>query len=130
MSPEQKEVIAEWYQKGDEDLLAAKVVIEASPMLYDVAAFHSQQAAEKYLKAYLVYFETMPPKVHDLKQLIDLLEKFDSSINEIRDAEFLSMYAVRSRYPDDYEIETKEHALEITAIADKVKSFIQNKIGF
>ena len=130
MSPEQKEVIAEWYQKAEEDLLAAKVVIQASPMLYDVAAFHSQQAAEKYLKAYLVYFETMPPKVHDLKQLIDLLEKFDVSINEIRDAEFLSLYAVRSRYPDDYEIETKEQALEITAMADKVKSFIQNKIGF
>ena len=72
----------------------------------------------------------MPPKVHDLKQLIDLLEKFDSSVNEIRDAEFLSMYSVRSRYPDDYEIETKEQALEITAMADKVKSFIQNKIGF
>ena len=37
-------------KKAEEDLHAAKVVIEASPMLYDVAAFHSQQAAEKYLK--------------------------------------------------------------------------------
>ena len=96
MKAEKKEVIKEWYKKADQDLLAAKIVIAASPLLYDVAAFHSQQGAEKYLKAYFVYFEIMPPKIHDIKLLMDFLSGFDLSINEIRFAEHLSGFAIRS----------------------------------
>ena len=62
MSPEKKEIIQGWYQKAEEDLLAAEVVIEASPLLYDVSAFHSQQAAEKFTKGFLAFNEIMPPK--------------------------------------------------------------------
>ena len=51
MSPEKKEIINGWYEKADEDILAAEVVINASPLLYDVSAFHAQQAGEKYIKA-------------------------------------------------------------------------------
>jgi len=57
MSPEKKEIISEWYQKAEEDILAAEVVIEASPLLYDVSAFHSSQAREKFIKAFLVFNE-------------------------------------------------------------------------
>lgn len=130
MKAEKKEVIEEWYKKADEDLLAAKIVIAASPLLYDVAAFHSQQGAEKYLKAYFVYFEIMPPKIHDIKLLMDFLSGFDLSINEIRFAEHLSGFAIRSRYPDDFEIESENEAMEILKTAEAVKDFVQNKIGF
>ncbi len=130
MSPEKREIIEEWYKKAQEDLLAAQVVIEASPMLYDVAAFHAQQTAEKYLKALIVFFEIMPPKTHDLKTLMDIIEKKDVSINEIRHTEYLSMYAVRSSYPDNFEIETKTDALAIVAVAIEIKSFVLNKIRF
>jgi len=130
MKVEKQEIIKEWYKKADEDLLAAEIVIAASPLLYDVAAFHSQQGAEKYLKAYFVFFEKMPPKIHDIKSLIDFLAEFDPSINEIRSAEYLSAFAVRSRYPDDFEIETEIEARDILKTADAVKRFVMNKIRF
>ena len=49
MIPEQKEVIKEWYYKAAEDLLAAKPVIKTSPMLYDVAAFHSPDRVKSFI---------------------------------------------------------------------------------
>jgi len=128
MSPEKKEIIKGWYEKADEDFLAAEVVIEASPLLYDVSAFHSQQAAEKYLKAFLAFNEIMPPKVHNIKELIDLAVNFDASFEAIREAESLSKYAVRSRYPDDFDIDTKEQAFKILSVARSVKDFVRNKI--
>lgn len=128
MSPEKKEIVNGWYEKADEDFLAAEVVIEASPLLYDVSAFHSQQAAEKYLKAFLAFNEIMPPKVHNIKELIDLAVNFDASFEAIREAESLSKYAVRSRYPDDFDIDTKEQAFKILSVARSVKDFVRNKI--
>jgi HEPN domain-containing protein len=129
MNPEKKEIINGWYEKADEDFLAAEVVIDASPLLYDVSAFHSQQAAEKYIKAFLAFNEIMPPKVHNIKELIDLAVRFDASFEAIREAESLSKYAVRSRYPDDFDIDTKEQALKILGVARSVKDFVRNKIG-
>lgn len=107
MNLEKREIISEWFEKADEDILAAEVVIEASPTLYDVSAFHAQQAAEKYIKGFLVFCEMMPPKVHSIKELIDIAIGFDVSFEALREAESLSKYAVRSRYPDDLDIDTK-----------------------
>lgn len=129
MSPEKIEIINEWFDKADEDILAAEVVIEASPLLYDVSAFHSQQAAEKYLKAFIVFNEIMPPKVHNVKELIDIAICYDIEFEKLRGAETLSKFAVRSRYPDDMDVDTKEQALIILNIAKSVKDFVRNKIG-
>ena len=130
MNLEKKEIIISWYEKADEDLLAAEVVIEASTLLYDISAFHSQQAAEKYIKAFLAFNEMMPPKVHNIKELIDIAANFDASFEAIREAEWLSKYAVRTRYPDDFDIDTQEQALKILNVAKSVRDFVRNKIGF
>lgn len=129
MNDEKKEIINEWYQKAEEDMLAAEVVLEASPLLYDVSAFHSQQGAEKFLKAFLVFNEVMPPKVHDMKELLDIATGFDPSFDAMREAESLSKYAIRSRYPHDFDID-KEEALEILRVAKSVRDFVKNKIDF
>lgn len=106
------------------------MVIEASPLLYDVSAFHSQHTAEKFIKGYLAFKEIMPPKVHNVRDLIDIAVGFDASFENIREAETLSKYAVLSRYPDDFDIDTKQEALKILSVAKSVQDFVKNKIGF
>lgn len=129
MSPEKKEIVFGWYEKADQDILAAEIVSEANPILYDVAAFHAQQCAEKYLKAFLAFNELFPPKVHDLRQLLDLAKSFDLSFEGLREAESLSKYSVRSRYPDDFEVDSKEQINDILMLAKTVKDFVRQKIG-
>ena len=129
MSPEKKELVLEWYEKAEQDILAADIVAEANPMLYDVAAFHAQQCAEKYLKAFLVFNELFPPKVHDLNQLIDLAKGFNSSFEELREAESLSEYSVRTRYPADFAVDTQQQINDILTLAKRVKDFVRQKIA-
>ena len=42
----------DWAVKGDSDLNAVEILLKAQNL--DVAAFHIQQAIEKYLKGYLL----------------------------------------------------------------------------
>lgn len=37
-------------------------------------AFHCQQAAEKYLKAFLTWHQVAFSKTHDLQELLDIVE--------------------------------------------------------
>ena len=129
MSPEKSELIKGWYQKGDEDILVAEIIIDVNPVLYDIVAFHAQQDAKKYIKAFITYTERLPPKIHDLRGHINIASVFDASFEEIRWAESLTKYAIRSRYPDSFEIDSKEEALQIVNTAKAVRDFVKNKIN-
>lgn len=56
-----------WFGKADEDEISAQAVLKnGSP---STACFLSQQIAEKYLKALLVFSNKPFPKIHDLTVL-------------------------------------------------------------
>ena len=44
------EVVRSWFRKAERDLETAKRVIEGENPMTDIACFHIQQSAEKYLK--------------------------------------------------------------------------------
>jgi len=60
--------------------------------------FHSQQYAEKSIKAKLLESGTVPPKVHDLLMLSKLLPPSDLREKILRNAAILAPYAVEIRY--------------------------------
>ncbi len=63
------QVINEWLQKADEDLEFAVSIIENSTF-YAQICFHFHQAAEKYLKAFIVACDLEFKKIHDLPVLL------------------------------------------------------------
>ncbi len=129
MNAEMQELIKQLYGKAEKDILSAEIIIEANPLLYDIAAFHCQQAAEKYLKAFLIMHQTQPPKTHNIELLLNLCMSFDESFKDLKFAETLTDYSVATRYIDSFEVDSKEHALSILNIAKTVKDFVRNKIG-
>ena len=63
----------EWVDKAEGDLATARRELRARKAPnYDAVCFHAQQAAEKYLKAYLQDQNQSPPRVHDLIELLAL----------------------------------------------------------
>lgn len=46
-------IVKEWLDKADEDLCFAEADLAEGSEFYSPICFHFQQAAEKYLKAYL-----------------------------------------------------------------------------
>lgn len=68
-----------------------------------MASFHAQQAAEKALKAYLVWLDIEFPMTHLLGQLLDLIGSRDDSFESLRDRlEAITAFAVESRDPESF----------------------------
>ena len=66
-----------WFKKAEEDIYTAKLLLKETDSPVCIICFHSQQAAEKYLKAYLVVRNIDFPKTHDLKILINICLTFN-----------------------------------------------------
>ena len=83
--------------------------------------FDAQQAAEKAIKAVLIHFDVRFPYVHDLAQLLALVEQASQRVpDSIRRAASLSDYAVEARYPGLSEPVTRQEYEEAVAIAEEV----------
>ena len=93
-------ILAEWLSKAEGDYAVANREMEASGGNCDAICFHSQQMAEKYLKAFLFKNRVDFPKVHNLVELLELCLVIDSSLETCRDfLDRLDDYAVLYRYP-------------------------------
>ena len=115
----------EWFQRAIRDLRAAEILLEKE--LYEESAFHSQQAAEKALKAVLVALGIRPPRTHSIEQLLDMLSENEdvSPLYEI-EADTLTDYAVAARYPGPAVV--KEEASEALETARKVVEWARREL--
>ncbi len=94
---------AEWVKKAEGDYGSARLEMRETPeQNFDASCFHSQQAAEKYLKAWLQENDIAFPKIHDLRRLLRRCLKVDSDFNVLRvEVKLLDEFEVRYRYPGD-----------------------------
>lgn len=94
-------LVASWLSKAAGDLVTAERELNA-PQLpnYDSSCYHSQQSAEKLMKAALITAGLDPPKVHDLVRLDGLLQKNLPGWSwDVHELSALSEVAVEVRYP-------------------------------
>lgn len=120
----------EWVDKAEGDYLTAgrEIRVKKSPN-YDAVCFHSQQVAEKYLKAFLQEMGLITPKTHALLDLLALCISVESSFQIIRaDLNTLEGYAVQFRYPG--ESADKVGAKAAYHAASLARNFIRNRLGF
>ena len=95
---------------------------------YRVIAFHTQQCAEKYLKAFLVFQGVDFPYTHSLRRLLDLCTATAPWAEQLRDAEELSPYAITARYPgEDLEVSETE-ARRAVEIGERVREVIRGAL--
>ena len=114
-----------WFKNAENDLTAIKILLTNEDMPADVCCFHSQQAAEKYLKAYLVSKNIKFPKTHDLELLIKLAAKENLIFLSIHKAGLaLLNYGIAPRYPDEMDDLSKEDAKTAYTNALFIKDFI------
>ena len=90
----------DWLCKAEEDLLAAKSLLRDE--ILGPALYHTQQCAEKALKAYLALKKQKIKRTHDLLILVTDCTFFDLQFNDlISCATELNPYVSATRYPDD-----------------------------
>jgi HEPN domain-containing protein len=95
---------------------------------YDAVCFHSQQTAEKYIKAWLQEAGKIIPRIHNLVDLVSLCIEINPVFSILEpELRGLDGLAVRTRYPGLDP--TKEEALNAFKISRNVRNFIRKKLG-
>jgi HEPN domain-containing protein len=91
-----------WLRFAHEDLRAAETLLQGSDSIPRHVCWLAQQAAEKALKAVLVFLQIDFPKTHDLDALRNLIPDGWQLKPDHPDLASLAEWAVEARYPGDW----------------------------
>jgi len=117
-----------WLAIAREDLMAAKGLLKLE--LFSTVVYHCQQAAEKFLKAYLVFKNEEPIKTHDLVKLIELCMRFDKNFEKVLEAaKRLNPFSTKFRYPSEYDIPDLADAKLAIKQTQKIATFVIKTIA-
>lgn len=120
-------VVNEWLNKADEDLNFAKANLKEKGNFYAQICFHFHQAAEKYLKAFIVAYDLEFEKIHNLINLLKICVKREPSLVSLLDkCEFLNTSYIDTRYPVHWPTDyTYEKAVKSQEAAERIAETIK-----
>jgi HEPN domain-containing protein len=119
----------EWVDKAEDDYWAALRDVRARKHpAFDSACFHSQQCAEKYLKARLQEAGLTFPLTHNLIVLLNLILTIEPGWAYLHAALLvLSGYAVSYRYPGDSA--DKAEARAAIKLCEQIRTIVRPSLG-
>jgi HEPN domain-containing protein len=122
-------LIKEWFDIADTELASAEYLTNMQhPRADAVICYLCQQAAEKYLKGFLVSHEIEPPKTHNLLELLRICESIHTDFSTlIAKCAFLDPYSITPRYPNELQITTNDTKIALQYAKD-IKQFIAKVI--
>jgi HEPN domain-containing protein len=124
-----RKLLAEWLRKADADMDLAEHLTSEGAAFPNAILFQCQQAAEKYLKAFLTSHQVAFPKTHDLQELLDLVQTVNTDLaTSLSDVIVLTPYGVELRYPGDRPDATPDEALKAIELARKVRESVFNAL--
>jgi HEPN domain-containing protein len=127
MNQATRDYIKQWILKAEEDLLVVSRLTAGQIVAPAAICFHCQQAAEKYLKVFLIVHEVEIRRTHNIEFLLSECCDINMVFGEI-DAKNLSDYGVDIRYPGDMYIPDESEVRDSIDIAQRIKSIVENSI--
>jgi len=118
----------EWIDRAKSSLEISKIAVNDN-VYYEDLCYQSQQAVEKGLKGLLIYYGVEPEFTHNIRILLDGLEKHIKIPENIKQAINLTKYAVITRYPGEYDEITKEVYKESVKIAKDCLEWIEKTVN-
>lgn len=120
-----RDFVQQWLNKAEGDLVAAEILLASETYDYSPCVFHCQQAAEKFIKAYLVRHQIEFRKIHDLDQLLRLASQAEPALQEeLASCGWLTPFGVEFRYPGEYPEVDRPTAQNALAEAKRVRQMI------
>ena len=116
-----------WINRAKSSYELSKATISTAICFEDLC-YQAQQAVEKSLKGFLIYFNVEPEFTHNIRKLLNELEKHTEIPESIKESMDLTNYAVQTRYPGEYDEITKEEYENSIRIAKNCVDWVINKI--
>jgi HEPN domain-containing protein len=120
----------EWLLYAKSDINTAKHMFNnVNPKEIEISCYHTQQCAEKSLKAYLIVKGIDPPYIHDLVELNKLCTAHEPSFSTMQQyCISLNPYGVHVRYPNELAVDDSITKLSIDH-AEKIFKFCEKIIN-
>jgi HEPN domain-containing protein len=116
-----------WLHKAESGYRTAQLAAKMKPPSADHICFWSQQAAEKYLQAFLVESGTPGPRIHDLEKLLNLALRHDRTLGNLRRG-----LALLTKFADDEGFSTDDATLRQSRSAliwaERVRTDIRRRL--
>ncbi len=123
---EKGDLIRGWLRKALSDTTAMEASLNAGAL--DAACFHAQQAAEKYLKSFLIHAGRDFPFTHNLSKLAELCSGVETAFHSLAPLVApLTPYAVELRYDEEF-WPSPEAAQEARTAAVAVRDFVLKRL--
>jgi HEPN domain-containing protein len=117
----------EWLNRARSNLALARTVVPGVD--FEELCFDAQQCAEKSIKAIFIGRGESFPFIHDLENLLDRLKGNGLKIPKyIWEAEELSQYAAKTRYPGDMDPVTRRSYNRAVRIATVVLRWAERQV--
>ena len=123
-------VYTEWMIYAESDLRAAAMLRRNAHTLL-LSAFHSHQAIEKTLKAFMLAQKGYAPDGHNIIFLCKTAAKVnDGFLDWIDECVALNNYYIQTRYPPDFPLEIdKTQAKKLTIMAQELYKFTLSELA-
>ena len=126
-TPEQVkwDFVQQWLNRAHKDLVAGEVLLKGGFEDYENVGFHAQQAAEKFIKAFLVRHQIEFPKTHNIALLRQLVANVDPELaNSLAESDALTPYGVEFRYPGDLPSLSRDEGERAVRLAEETRDLI------
>lgn len=126
-----EEVVKEWIEKGEEDFGFASSSLEFENYFAQIC-FHFQQAAEKYLKAFIIANGLEFRPIHNLLELLEICREKEPKIEEIEeDCRYLNPFYIDTRYPVHWPTHyDKDTAIKARDCTEEIRKWIRDVLRF
>jgi HEPN domain-containing protein len=129
MADPKLEHVKSWLASAWQDLEAAVWLMESPASLFGAVGFHSQQAVEKSIKAYLTWLDRPFEKTHSFVVLLETCLEADPNFEALRIAAvILSPYAAILHHPGDIPYISNDEAYTTIELAQQAYEFILAKM--
>ena len=118
-----------WLEYAADDLRTAEFLLQQPDFIPRHPCWLAQQAAEKALKALLIFLQIEYPFSHDLDQIRLLIPEGWRVRYDPPDLSFLTEWAVEARYPGDWPDATEVDAQEATDQARTVLEYVRGDLA-
>lgn len=118
-----------WLFKAEHDIEAARRLTSDLPPILDVAAYHTQQCAEKALKGFLSFKGAAVQRTHDLSLLVSTCASYDPEFQTLEhQAAYLNGFSTQFRYPGDELEPEAEEVNQAIQHANDVLTFVKARM--
>ena len=117
--------VQQWLNRAHKDLRVAALLLQQAFDDYEIIGFHAQQAAEKFIKAFLVRHQVEFPKTHNITSLRQLVAQVDQALaDRLAPTDALTPYGVEFRYPGDLPALSRDQGTQAVHVAEQTRNLI------